>query len=175
MHQFIQTDPAWASERFSGAFSDWDGVVEASRRLAQGLENQGAVGDAQGNGVSGRTAYQAGLRESAARGMMGTFPESGTKETDIEAAVNADLNFASKPLKHMENPNRSVPVQVLKEAIGSGTPYPDPKGSSVQMFYTRIYKNGQMYNLEVLYEPKTNKIYHFKYSRKAMGPLPEIK
>ena len=41
VHQFIQTDPTWASERFSGAFSDWDGVVEASRRLAQGLENQG--------------------------------------------------------------------------------------------------------------------------------------
>ncbi len=35
IHQFIQTDPSWASERFSGAFSDWDGVVEAIRRACR--------------------------------------------------------------------------------------------------------------------------------------------
>ena len=82
IHQFIQTDPVWASERFSGAFSDWDGVVEASRRLAQGLENQGAAGDAQGYGVSGRTAYPAGLREYAGRGNI--EGEGGARENEIQ-------------------------------------------------------------------------------------------
>jgi hypothetical protein len=42
------------------------------------------------------------------------------------------------------------------------------------MHYTTMYKNGKMYNLEVLYDKATNTIYHFEYTRKAIGNLPKI-
>ena len=51
---------------------------------------------------------------------------------------------------------------------------PDPSGSSATMYYTTMYKNGKMYNLEVLYDEVTNMVYHFEYARKAMGNLPAI-
>lgn len=41
VHQFIQSDPDWAAEQFSGAFGDWDGVVKASNQLAEALHQQG--------------------------------------------------------------------------------------------------------------------------------------
>lgn len=51
---------------------------------------------------------------------------------------------------------------------------PDPRGASATMYYTTMYKNGKMYNLEVLYDEVTNTVYHFKYVRKARGNLPAI-
>ena len=90
VHQFIQTDPTWASERFSGAFSDWDGVVEASRRLAQGLENQGAVGDAQGYGNPGHK------EPAEVRGEFSRLyaPDSGTSERLQAMAAGYDADTA---------------------------------------------------------------------------------
>ena len=90
VHQFIQTDPAWASERFSGAFSDWDGVVEASRRLAQGLENQGAAGDAQGYGNPGRK------EPTEVRGEFSRLyaPDGGTSERLQAMAAGYDADTA---------------------------------------------------------------------------------
>ena len=90
VHQFIQTDPTWASERFSGAFSDWDGVVEASRRLAQGLENQGAAGDAQGNGNPSRK------EPAEVRGEFSRLyaPDSGTSERLQAMAAGYDADTA---------------------------------------------------------------------------------
>ena len=32
-----------------------------------------------------------------------------------------------------------------------------------------MYKNGKMYNLEVLYDEISNTVYYFEYARKAMG------
>ena len=37
-----------------------------------------------------------------------------------------------------------------------------------------MYKNGKMYNLEVLYGEISNTVYYFEYERKAMGHLPAI-
>lgn len=42
------------------------------------------------------------------------------------------------------------------------------------IYYTTMYKNGKMYNLEVLYDEISNTVYHFEYARKAMGNLPAI-
>ena len=90
VHQFIQTDPVWASERFSGAFSDWGGVVEASGRLAQGLENQGAAGDAQGYGNPSRT------EPAEVRGEFSRLyaPDSGTSERLQAMAAGYDADTA---------------------------------------------------------------------------------
>jgi len=84
------------------------------------------------------------------------------------------FNFTKTTEKHMNNPNRAVPVQTLKDAIANSKAYPDPQGTSSKMYYSTMYKNGKLYNLEVLYDKATNTIKHFKYSREAMGPLTEI-
>ena len=76
--------------------------------------------------------------------------------------------------KHMDDPNRAVPAQTLREAIKGGTPVPDPRGSRAIMYYSQIYINGKKYNFEVLYDKATNTIYHFKYARDALGPLPAV-
>lgn len=74
----------------------------------------------------------------------------------------------------MANPERAVPAQTLKEAIKGGTPMPDPRESSATMYYSEFYINNKKYNFEVLYDKATNTIYHFKYDRRPLGPLPEV-
>ena len=85
-----------------------------------------------------------------------------------------DLGFATKAAEHMKNPGRFVPVQMLRDAIESTKAFPDPRGSLAEMHYTTMVKNGQTYNLEVLYDRATNTVYHFEYTRKAIGDLPAI-
>ena len=88
--------------------------------------------------------------------------------------IDEGLNFAIAPAKHMNNPGRFVPTQILQTAIKSTKGVPDPRGSNAMMHYTTMIKNGKIYNLEVLYDKATNTVYHFKYTRKAIGNLPAI-
>ena len=74
----------------------------------------------------------------------------------------------------MRNPSRKVPVQTLRQAINHGQRRPDPQGSSATMHYITMWRNGRKYNLEVLFDAGTNTIWHFKYTRRAIGPLPAI-
>ena len=85
-----------------------------------------------------------------------------------------ELNFSNKALEHMGESGRRVPIQTLQDAIRYGKGLPDPRGSSATMYYTTMYKNGEKYNLEVLYNKDNNTVYHFKYTRKAIGNLPAI-
>ena len=93
-----------------------------------------------------------------------------------KGASGADdvFNFTNKTNQHMNNPNRRVPVQTLKDVIEVGEAMPDPRGSRATMYYSTMYKNRKLYNIEVLYEGLTNTIYHFEYTRKAIGNLPAI-
>ena len=75
------------------------------------------------------------------------------------------LNFTNCTIQRMGSSARYVPVQILQEAINVGTPAPDTRGSSAIMYTTPMYKNGNLYNLEVLYDVDSNTIYHFKYKR----------
>ncbi|MBQ8038375.1 MAG: hypothetical protein IJ274_00625 [Lachnospiraceae bacterium] len=80
-------------------------------------------------------------------------------------SISNDLNFTIKTAAHMENSARHVPVQILQEAISVGVSTSDPRGTSAIMYTTPMYKNGNLYNLEVLYGAETNTIYHFMYTR----------
>ena len=103
---------------------------------------------------------------------VGTIVAGGAVGGSSSASVVGDstasgelFNFSRAASQHMENPNRSVPVQILREAI-EGTPgLPDPRGSRALMHTTEMWKNGKQYNLEVLYDKSTNSIWHFKYSK----------
>ena len=72
------------------------------------------------------------------------------------------------------NPNRSLPVSILKDAIKNSKGLPDPQGTKALMHYAQITRNRKTYNLEVLYDQATNTIMHFKYDTKALGPLKAI-
>lgn len=93
----------------------------------------------------------------------------------INLDINKGINFTKTTSKHMHEKSRYVPVSLLREVILFTIGFPDPRGSRAMMHYRTIYRNGSKYNLEVLYRRDTNMIYHFEYSRKAMGPLPKIK
>ena len=56
----------------------------------------------------------------------------------------------------MLDKDRYVPVQLLQEVIKT-IGYPDPNGSRVLMYYSRMFRQGVMYNLVVLYDKTTNK------------------
>ena len=50
----------------------------------------------------------------------------------------------------------------------------DPRGSSTNMYYSTMMKNGILCNLEMLYDEVSNTVYHFRYTRDAIGNLPAI-
>lgn len=114
---------------------------------------------------------------SAENNTNGSLESNGDKTfgKNVRNYQVSEPEFSGAAERHMENPERAVPVEILKEAIASGYPMPDPRESSAIMYYMIIYKNGKQYNLEVLYDPNSNKIFHFEYTRRAIGPLPKIK
>jgi RHS repeat-associated protein len=81
----------------------------------------------------------------------------------VALAGSQGLNFADAAAKHMNDPNRYVPVQTLMDAIKSVSGVADPQGSSAMMHYATMVKNGVTYTLEVLYDKASNTIYHFMY------------
>jgi len=101
-------------------------------------------------------------------GALAAKPTAGT------VSVSENINFTATAARHMNEAGRAVPVQTLREAISTGQMLPDPQGTSANMFYTTMTKNGKLYNLEVLYDKVANVIMHFQYTPKEIGPLPEI-
>ena len=120
-------------------------------------------------GLSGVAFYGVGKAVKALEGSLSGGSKGGTYTN-----LDDGLNFSNRALEHMGESGRQVPIQTLQDAIRYGEAMPDPRGSSATMYYTTMYKNGKMFNLEVLYDEVTNTVYHFEYARKAMGNLPAI-
>lgn len=85
-----------------------------------------------------------------------------------------NVTLSTKVVEHMTNPSRSVPTTILKEVILAGNKLPDPQGTSAVMYYGKVFINGKIYNIEVLYSHTLNMIQHFKYTSDAIGPLLKI-
>ena len=83
-------------------------------------------------------------------------------------------NFGKTAAQHMTEPRRKVPLQFMDDVLKTTKGLPDPGGSRALMHYTPMWKNGTQYNLKILYDQTTNSIWHFKYTQKALGPLPLI-
>lgn len=93
----------------------------------------------------------------------------------VYSTIDAGLNFTDTALQHFKNPNRFVPIQMIIDTVKTGTPLPDPQGyATLTMYYKQVLIGNKLYNLEVLYESVTNTIYHFQYTRDAIGPLAQI-
>ena len=140
----------WCDMSENSTFKSWQTAMNWISIISNGLYSIGAI-------------YNSLTAKLANVGKGGTY-------TDLDDG----LNFSNRALEHMGEGGRQVPMQTLQDAIRYGEVMPDPRGSGVSMYYTTMYKNGKMYNLEVLYDEVTNTVYHFEYARKAMGNLPAI-
>ena len=140
----------WCDMSENSTFKSWQTAMNWISIISDGLYSIGAI-------------YNSLTAKLANVGKGGTY-------TDLDDG----LNFSNRALEHMGEGGRQVPMQTLQDAIRYGEVMPDPRGSGVSMYYTTMYKNGKMYNLEVLYDEVTNTVYHFEYARKAMGNLPAI-
>jgi len=86
------------------------------------------------------------------------------------------FNFTETTTKYLQNPNRMVPMHILERVIESPiVVLKDPRGASgALMYYSQMWRNKRLYNIEVLYDKRTNQILHFKYDPGPLGPLKEI-
>ena len=107
------------------------------------------------------------------------LPNIGTIIEKIKTHTNSKVSykFSATASAHMSEKSRQVPITILDEVIKNPKAIQsDPQQTMGKyMYYSTMYKNQQLYNVEVLYSPSKNKIYHFLYNKKAMGPLPAIK
>ncbi len=90
------------------------------------------------------------------------------------ASLLQTVGFSVRAGEVMAKPERFVELSILKKAIMSGNSLPDTQGSTALMYYSKELINGKYYNLEVLYDIASNKIWHFKYTSEAIGNLPAI-
>ena len=177
--------PALSKEQVKKAFVDIDGKKiksDASSQATSSVTNNTEAnnfakkskniakiedknGASSAKNVANYEKYKKELKDKERAGYDGSI---------IYKDLNDGLNFSAKPSKHMDDYARSVSVQVLQETIKTGKSIPDPRGSSAKMYYKVIEKNGKKYNLEVLYDVKTNTVWHFKYTQDSIGNLPKI-
>jgi hypothetical protein len=76
----------------------------------------------------------------------------------------------------MADKARAIPIQTMDDIIKAPmSVVKDPQGTSALMHYSQMWKNGKLYNVEVLYDKAANTIMHFKYTQKPLGSLPAIK
>ena len=94
----------------------------------------------------------------------------------IEKTTSISYEFTNTTFNWMDDPARRVPLNIIDEVIKNPQIVgPDPQGTTANMYYSTIYKNGKLYNIEVLYKQSNNTIYHFLYSPSPLGPMPPIK
>ena len=52
----------------------------------------------------------------------------------------------------------------MDDVIKTTKGLPDLGGSRALMHYSPMWKNGKLYNLEILYDKASNSIWHFQYN-----------
>jgi hypothetical protein len=86
------------------------------------------------------------------------------------------FNFTKTTSQRMATKSRMIPIQILKEIIENPLAIAkDPQGTNALMYYSQMWKDGKLYNVEVLYDKSTNQIMHFLYKQEGLGPLQRIK
>jgi RHS repeat-associated protein len=132
--------------------------------------------------TKGVITWGANVAVGLAAGAVGTQVGPGPKGPQINSAKQraiieseAGVNFTDVTYKRYLTPSRTVNAADLRRAINTQA-HEDPQlTAGANAYYTTILRNGKSYNLKVIYNQESNTIYHFHYSRQAMGPLPKIK
>jgi len=82
------------------------------------------------------------------------------------------FEFTKKTISRMEDKSRMIPIHILKDILDAPLHVlPDPQGTSALMHYARMWRNGKLYNVEVLYDLQKNLIMHFLFTDDPLGPL----
>ena len=92
--------------------------------------------------------------------------------------IKPSFYFSEAAAKQLIRSDRAIPMQIIQDIVRNPIAITkDPRRAldGSLMYYSRIYRNGKLYNVEVLYDKNLNKISHFKYDRRPMGPLEKIK
>jgi len=73
------------------------------------------------------------------------------------------VKFSQTALNHLNN-DRVIPVSTLIDCIKTGKAVPDPQGVVNRvMYYTTMWKNGKIYNIEVLVNWSSKTVEHYLY------------
>jgi hypothetical protein len=140
---------------------------------------------------AGKAAFSAlnrGIQANFMRKTAQNFSMQAAEEISIitkSASSNTVQNFSNEKVlfnftetagKHLYDTERKIPVQILDNMIKSSMAVmKDPQGASnSMMYYSQLWKNGKLYNAEVLYNKASNTILHFRYTQKSIGPLKRI-
>lgn len=117
-----------------------------------------------------------GLIYKASREAAALAPFNLTKAGRTISNERVLFNFTDTAGRHMNEVERRIPIHILDKVIKSPvTVLKDPQGASkAMMHYSQVWKNGKLYNVEVLYDKTTNTIPHFQYTQKPIGPLTRV-
>lgn len=115
------------------------------KNIAAGAAIDGAVG------LTGGAAAGVAFAGDATASTGAVLTGISATTTSISAAVGGivyksleeGVNFTQTTIKHMEDPNRFVPVQTLIQAIKSGVPHADPQGTNAIIILLECSKTGR--------------------------------
>ncbi|MBB5505941.1 hypothetical protein [Paraburkholderia atlantica] len=112
------------------------------------------------------TAGARGITRAGIRGIGSAIDRTTLfgLRTRYRALMQRPLRFAAKPLAHMGNPGRYVPVHILRLTLKYGKRVADPAGHTGVFQYTYpIPRNGTAYTLEVVVRESDYTVLHFAY------------
>lgn len=185
-HGLYSMAPSMTGNRYYQAIDgQWQFIADEGLKHAQYAKDLSSTID--GIVIAETTIIEAALTGMAEAGLRSLVFRQGARATlnvSQRAAEGAQLvaqrgkelfNFTKTAAAHMGEAGRMIPIQTLDDIIKAPMAIAkDPQGTSALMHYSRMWKNGKLYNVEVLYDKITNTIMHFKYSRQTMGPLSAI-
>jgi hypothetical protein len=165
----------WAEPLTGKNYWDTYGATLGKLRIFTQMFEVVAMGAGIGSGISGKSASGAltgrvQVSKVSTRGLNAVKTSEGKNGKEL-------FNFTEIAAKHMTEKARSIPIQTLDDIIKNPMSVAKvPRGATdAMMYYSQMLKNGRLYNVEVLYNKSSNTIMHFKYDRKALGPLQKIK
>lgn len=96
-------------------------------------------------------------------GLVGSFVRGRALTASINR-LSPLLRFTETTAAHQANPARQVPLRILSEAILTGRRMPDPQNAAGAVkIVSEMYRNGKIYNLEVIYHESSKTILHFLF------------
>lgn len=147
-------------------------LQKASNATCVAPETQAVVVTAEGIAVKGAQASEINafgeIEDAASVGIV--------KKIENTTQGKERYKFTGTTIEQMQKASRKIPIQIIDEIIKNPMfVTADPQGTNALMHYSRMWKNGKLYNVEVLYNQNTNQILHFLYRQDALGPLSRIK
>jgi hypothetical protein len=97
-------------------------------------------------------------------GQLGASGQGSSTLSQTASQLATEIQFTQTAARHMSEAGRYVPLNILSEAILTGTRTPDPQGAAGAVRITApIVVNGVERTLEIIYRASDKTILHFLY------------